>query len=48
MIVLMAGDVQISQIGDKVKETNTRLWRIIKYHVNKAVKGLDLSNVTAV
>jgi transposase len=48
MIVLMAGDMQISQIGEKVQETDTRLWRIIKHHVKKAIKGLDLSHVTAV
>ena len=48
MIVLMAGDMQVSQIGEKVRETDTRLWRIIKYYVKKAVKGLDLSNITAV
>ncbi len=38
MIVLMAGDMQVSQIGEKVQETDTRLWRIIKYYVKKAVK----------
>jgi transposase len=48
MIVLMAGDMQVSQIGEKVQETDTRLWRIIKYYVKKAVKGLDLSKVTAI
>jgi transposase len=48
MIVIMAGDMQVSQIGEKVQETDTRLWRIIKYYVKKAVKGLDLSKVTAV
>ena len=48
MIVLMAGDMQVSQIGEKVQETDKRLWRIIKYYVKKAVKGLDLSNITAV
>ncbi|MCQ8894410.1 MAG: transposase family protein [Methanolinea sp.] len=31
MIVLMAGDMQISQISEKVQETDTRLWRVIKY-----------------
>jgi len=48
MIVLMAGDMQISQISERVQETDTRLWRVIKYHVKKAVKELDLSCVTAI
>lgn len=48
MIVLMAQDMQISQIGEKVQETDTRLWRIIKHYVKKAMKLLDFSNITAV
>ena len=48
MIVLMAEDMQISQISEKVKEMDTRLWRIIKYYVKKAMKNQDFSDITAV
>ena len=48
MIVLMAQDMQISQISERVKETDTRLWRIVKHYVKKAMKNQDLSGITAV
>jgi len=48
MVVLMAQDTQVSHVAKRVKENDTRIWRIIKYYIKKARKKLDFSNITAI
>ena len=43
MVVLMAQDMQVSHVAKRVNENDTRIWRIIKHYIKKALKKLDFS-----
>lgn len=46
MVVLMAQDMQVSHVAKRVNENDTRIWRIIKHYIKKALQKLDFSNIT--
>ena len=46
MVVLMAQDMQVSHVAKRVNENDTRIWRIIKHYIKKALHKLDFSNIT--
>ena len=48
MVVLMAQDMQVSHVAKRVNENDTRIWRIIKHYIKKALKKLDFSNITTI
>jgi len=48
MVVLMAQDMQVSHVAKRVNENDTRIWRIIKHYIKKALQKLDFSNITTI
>lgn len=46
MVVLMAQDMQVSHVAKRVNENDTRIWRIIKHYIKKALQKLDFSSIT--
>lgn len=47
-VVVLAREMPISKIAEIVDENDTRIWRIVAAHVNKAYSEKDFSNVTKV
>ena len=47
-VVALAREMPISKIAEIVDEYDTRIWRIVEAHVNKAYSEKDFSNVTKV
>lgn len=41
-------DMPVAAVARKVGEHDTRLWRVFKYYVGKAIENIDVSNVTRV
>ena len=48
LIVQLGKQLSVSAIGRLLGETDTRLWRVIKFYVNKAREKADYSGVTAI
>ena len=46
MVILMAQDMQVSHVAKRVNENDTRIWRIIKHYIKKALQKLDFSSIT--
>lgn len=47
-VLTLATEMPVSKIAALVGEHDTRIWRIIHYHVSKSYAGKDLSNLTNV
>lgn len=41
-------EMPVAAVARKVGEHDTRLWRVFKYYVNKAMENIDVSNLTRV
>jgi len=46
MVILMTQDMQVSHVAKRVNENDTRIWRIIKHYIKKALQKLDFSSIT--
>jgi transposase len=46
--MVLAREMPVSGIGGLVKEHDTRIWRVIRYHVNRAYKEKDFSSLTQI
>lgn len=47
-IIDLAPVVPVKTLGQKLGVTDTRVWRLVKHHLNRALEKLDLSRVTRV
>ena len=41
-------EMPVAAVAREVGEHDTRLWRVFKYYVNKAMENIDVSNVTRI
>jgi transposase len=48
MVMLLARQMPVAALAKYAHEHDTRIWRIVKHYVGKAVSEMDLSNVKAV
>jgi len=48
LVMALAKEMPISRIGEIVGEQDTRIWRIVRFHVNKAYAKKDFSSVEKV
>jgi transposase len=47
-VIALAREMPVSQIGELVSEHDTRIWRIVRFHVKRAHAKKDYSTVTKV
>lgn len=47
-IIDLAPVMPVKTLGQKLGVTDTRVWRLVKHHLNRALEKLDLSRVTRV
>jgi transposase len=48
LVMVLAKEMPISRIGEIIGEQDTRIWRIVRFHVNKAYTKKDFSTVEKV
>jgi transposase len=48
LIMVLAKEMPISRIGETVGEHDTRIWRVVRHHVNRAHAKKSFANVTKV
>jgi hypothetical protein len=41
-------EMPVNAVARHVEVTDTRLWRIVRHYVSKAIAALDLKNLTAI